>query len=81
MIERDSATDTEMANVRKFTGMTEEQVADLNEEFKKMDTRTGREQLNMLAEDAGKLGKKSKEDVLGFVHAADQRCETYPADS
>ena len=64
--------DAEMANVRKFTGMTEEQVADLNEEFKKMDTRTGREQLNMLAEDAGKLGKKSKEDVLGFVHAADQ---------
>ena len=52
-------------------GMTEEQVADLNEEFKKMDTRTGREQLNMLAEDAGKLGKKSKEDVLGFVHDED----------
>ena len=64
--------DAEMANVRKFTGMTEEQVADLNEEFKKMDTRTAREQLNVLAEDAGKLGKKSKEDVLGFVRAADQ---------
>ncbi len=64
--------DAEMANVRKFTGMTEEQVEDLNEEFKKMDTRTAREQLNVLAEDAGKLGKQSKEDVLGFVRAADQ---------
>ena len=64
--------DAEMANVRKFTGMTSEQVADLNEEFKKMDTRTAREQLNVLAEDAGKLGKSSKEDILGFVRAADQ---------
>ena len=64
--------DAEMANVRKFTGMTKEQVEDLNEEFKKMDTRTAREQLNVLAEEAGKLGKQSKEDVLGFVRAADQ---------
>jgi len=64
--------DAEMANVRKFTGMTKEQVEDLNEEFKKMDTRTAREQLNVLAEEAGKLGKQSKEDILGFVRAADQ---------
>jgi len=64
--------DAEMANVRKFTGMTKEQVEDLNEEFKKLDTRSSREQLNVLAEEAGKLGKQSKEDVLGFVKAADQ---------
>lgn len=64
--------DQEMANVRKFTGMTAEQVADLNEEFKKMDTRTSRENLNKLAQEAGRLGKTSKEDVLGFVRAADQ---------
>ena len=64
--------DAEMANVRKYTGMTKEQVEDLNEEFKKMDTRTAREQLNVLAEEAGKLGKQSKEEVLGFVRAADQ---------
>ena len=64
--------DAEMANVRKFTGMTKEQVEDLNEDFKKMDTRTSREQLNVLAEEAGKLGKTSKEDILGFVKAADQ---------
>ena len=64
--------DAEMANVRKFTGMTKEQVEDLNEEFKKMDTRSSREQLNILAEEAGKLGKQSKEDIMGFVKAADQ---------
>ena len=64
--------DQEMANVRKFTGMTAEQVADLNEEFKKIDTRTSREDLNKLAQEAGRLGKTSKEDVLGFIRAADK---------
>ena len=56
-------------NVRKFTGMTKEQVEDLNEEFKKMDTRTAREQLNVLAEEAGKLGKQSKEDMSASSRA------------
>ncbi len=58
--------------VRKYAGMTQEQVGDLNEEFKKMDTRTARERLNELAGDAGKLGKESKNDVLEFVDAADK---------
>ena len=62
----------EMANVRKFTGMSEEQVATLNEQFKKIDTRSPREQLNKLAQEAGRLGKTSEEDVLGFVRAADK---------
>ena len=64
--------DAEMANVRKFTGMTAEQVALLNQEFLKIDTRTSREDLNRLAQEAGRLGKTSQEDVLGFVKAADQ---------
>ncbi len=62
----------EEANVRKYTGLTEEQVNHLNEAFKKIDTRTSREQLNKLAQEAGRLGKTSEEDVLGFVKAADQ---------
>ena len=62
----------EEANVRKYTGLTEEQVNHLNEAFKKIDTRTSREQLNKLAQEAGRLGKTSAEDVLGFVKAADQ---------
>jgi len=64
--------DQEMANVRKFTGMAEADVKELNEEFKNIDTRTSRENLNKLAQEAGRLGKTSKEDVLGFVRAADK---------
>ncbi len=62
----------EMANVRKFTGMTADEVTKLNEEFKKIDTRTSREDLNKLAQEAGRLGLQSQEDVLGFVTAANQ---------
>ena len=64
--------EAEEANVRKFTGMTAEEVQSLNAEFKKLDTRTSREELNKLAQEAGRLGKTSQEDVLGFVKAADQ---------
>lgn len=60
------------ANVMKYTGMTKVQVADLNEELKRMDTRTPREQLNALAGDAGRLGITSKEGLLEFVDAADK---------
>ena len=67
-----ASIDQEMANTQKFTGMTREEVESLNEEFKKMDTRTGREELNKLAQSAGRLGKNSTEDVLGFVRAGDQ---------
>ncbi|MBQ8542898.1 MAG: phage tail tape measure protein [Bacteroidaceae bacterium] len=63
--------DAEMANVQKFTGMTREGVEELNAEFKNIDTRTSVIELNKLAEEAGRLGKTSKEDVLGFVKAAD----------
>lgn len=61
----------EMADVRKYTGMTKDQVSDLNEELKKMDTRTSREQLNQLAGSAGRLGLQSKKDIMEFVEAAD----------
>lgn len=60
------------SQVMKYTGMTREQVADLNEELKKMDTRTPREQLNALAGDAGRLGITTKEAVLEYVDAADK---------
>lgn len=67
-----ASMDQEMANVRKFTGMEAGDVAALNEEFKKIDTRTSREDLNKLAQEAGRLGKTSAEDVMGFVRAADK---------
>ncbi len=64
--------DQEMANVRKFAGMTSEEVDELNISLKGIDTRTSREDLNKLAQEAGRLGKSSQEDVLGFVRAADK---------
>lgn len=64
--------DQEMANVRKFAGMTSEEVDELNVSLKEIDTRTSREDLNKLAQKAGRLGKSSQEDVLGFVRAADK---------
>ena len=63
--------DEQLANTRKYTGMTVEQVQELNEAFKKMSTRTARDQLNLLAQEAGRLGKTSMEDVQGYVEAAD----------
>lgn len=64
--------DKETTNVRKYTGQTAEQVAQMNEEFKKMNTATAREQLNKFAEDAGRLGLSSTKAVEEFVDAADK---------
>lgn len=63
--------DDAMTNVSKYTGLTREEVKQLNEEFKKIDTRTPTEKLNALAADAGRLGITSKEAVKDFVEAAD----------
>lgn len=63
--------DDVMSKVMKTTGLTHQQVEELNEAFKKMDTRTSREQLNELAYEAGKLGYKTVESVQQFVEAAD----------
>lgn len=62
----------EMADVRKYTGLTADQVRDLNEALKKMDTRTSREELNQLAGAAGRLGISERDDILEFVDAADK---------
>ena len=61
-----------MSGVKKYTGLTDEAVQQLNDDFMKMDTRTAREQLNDLAGDAGRLGIQSKQQILDFVQAADQ---------
>lgn len=61
-----------MANVRKYTGQTDEEVHQMNEDFKRMDTRTAREQLNELAGSAGRLGITSKDMIEEFVDGADK---------
>ena len=64
--------DDAYADVMKTTGLTRDEVLKLNESFKKMDTRTAREQLNQLAYEAGKLGINSTQQVEQFVRAADK---------
>lgn len=59
------------SQVVKYTGLAKQEVEELNEEFKRMDTRTARTRLNELAGDAGKLGITTKDSVLEFVEAAD----------
>ena len=66
-----AAMDDVYSDVIKTTGLTREEVEELNESFKNLDTRTSREQLNNLAYIAGKLGISSKEMVQQFVEAAD----------
>jgi len=64
--------DDAYGQVMKTTGLTHDQVKQLNELFKKMDTRTSREQLNELAYEAGKLGIQGVKDVAAFVDASDK---------
>jgi TP901 family phage tail tape measure protein len=64
--------DDTYSDVMKTTGMTRDEVLELNEALKRMDTRTSREALNLLARDAGKLGISGKKDILDFVEAGNQ---------
>lgn len=70
-VEAYARMDDAMTNVSKYTGLTREEVKQLNEEFRKMDTRTPTEKLNALAADAGRLGITSKKSIKDFVEAAD----------
>lgn len=71
-VEEYAKMDDEMTNVRKYTGQAAEEVERMNEDFKKMDTRTPRQKLNQLAEDAGRLGITSTAAVEKFVDGADK---------
>lgn len=64
-----AAMEEAMADTRKYTGLADAEIRGLNEDLKKMDTRTPREELNELAGAAGRLGKTSRQDILDFVEA------------
>lgn len=58
-------------DTRKFTGLTADGIRELNDTFKAMDTRTARESLNSLAQEAGRLGKNTQDAIMGYVKGAD----------
>lgn len=64
--------DDTYSDVMKTTGLMHEEVEALDKQLMELDTRTSREQLLLLARDAGKLGIQGSENILGFVRAADQ---------
>ena len=71
-VEEYAKMDDEMTNVRKYTGQAADEVERMNEDFKKMDTRTPRQKLNQLAEEAGRLGITSTAAIEEFVDGADK---------
>lgn len=60
----------QMANTIKYTRMTAAEIEELNEIFKGMDTRLAREQLNLLAQEGGRLGYNTVQSVKEYVEAA-----------
>lgn len=67
-----AAMNQEMFNVTKYTGQTIGEVEVMNENFKKINTRTARGELNRLAQDAGRLGITNREMVEEFVDGGDK---------
>lgn len=67
-----AAMNQEMFNVTKYTGQAIGEVEEMNESFKKMNTRTARGELNRLAQDAGRLGITNREMVEEFVDGGDK---------
>ena len=65
-----SSLDEAMSNARKTTGMTRQEVEELNTCIRNIDTRTAQEELLSLARVGGKLGI-AKQDIEGFTRAAD----------
>jgi len=59
------------ANVRKTTGLTEEQVRSLTESLKALDTRTSIENLLEISTVAGRLGVEGEKGVFEFTKAID----------
>ena len=61
-----------LADIRKVTGMTSDEVNELSKSLASLDTRTTTEGLNTLAYEAGKIGLKGVDDVMQFVKAGNQ---------
>ena len=61
-----------MSDVQKTTGLAGEELQKLSKEIDGLDTRSTQQQLHELAAVAGQMGMTSREQVVGFVSAANQ---------
>ncbi len=64
--------DESIANAMKTTQLSREEMLQLNNALKKMDTRSSQNSLLELARTAGKLGIEGQDNILQFVSAADK---------
>ncbi len=64
--------DDKLVDVMKTTDLTKHETKALNEEIRKIDTRTAQIELLELARVAGKLGIRGSKEILGFVDATDK---------
>jgi len=64
--------DDALADVMKTTNLTRREVREMYQDFKYLNTRTPRSELLALAEEAGRLGKTGKKDIMDFVEVANK---------
>lgn len=66
------AYDEAMTDAMKTTGLTKDEISELSEKLKGIDTKTAQNELLELVRAGGKLGISGQEDLLGFAKAANQ---------
>ena len=66
------AYDEAMTDAMKTTGLTKNEISELSEKLKGIDTKTAQNELLGLVRAGGKLGISGQEDLLGFAKAANQ---------
>lgn len=71
-VEEYTSLDDKLSDIEKTSGLTTSAVRELNDELEEIDTRTAQEDLADLAKIGGKLGQDTKEELEGFVNAANQ---------
>ena len=64
--------DDSLSNVMKTTSLTRKEARQLYSELKGLNTRTPRKELLLLAEEAGRLGKRGKKDIMEFVEVGNK---------
>ncbi|SFD00923.1 phage tail tape measure protein, TP901 family, core region, partial [Flexibacter flexilis DSM 6793] len=71
LINSQSKLSDSLADLRKTTGMSADEVKEFNKQLSKIDTRTPTEELRKIAIVAGQLGI-AKKDILGFTTSVDR---------
>ncbi len=72
LLDKQKEVSDSLANIRKVSGLTMEQVTLLDKSLGNINTRTGKKELRELAVEAGKLGIEGVDNIAKFVKEADQ---------